>query len=287
MKPAEPSSTGQTHPMNTVAEVMRPALTTVETSGHLAAAAYLMNRANQSALIVVDEAERPIAIITEADLMRAVAHGADTSQARIASWMNRNPKIVEPSTVMSEAIRIMVDTGNRHLPVVSHNRVVGIVAINDIVSAVEHSIRLSSAVVLVSDLARSLEFYQPLIRYPVTVRDADAALLAGPFGSQLYLRQVGDEAIGRREGVGVQAVSWTAGGRDDLDRCKELLEKCGGYVGLDTRKGITILEGRDPDGLPVLIAYPGPDEAPRDFISPVIRGSNLRGESEDTSGIDR
>jgi CBS domain-containing protein len=49
---------------------MRPAATTVETEGHLAAAAYLMNHANQSALCVVDDADRPVALITEADLLR-------------------------------------------------------------------------------------------------------------------------------------------------------------------------------------------------------------------------
>jgi hypothetical protein len=28
-------------------------------------------------------------------------------------------------------------------------------------------------------------------------------------------------------------------------------------------QGFRVLEGRDPDGLPVLISYPGPDQAPR------------------------
>jgi CBS domain-containing protein len=48
--------------------------------GHLAAAAYTMNHANQSALVVVDQADRPVAIITEGDLMRAVAQGAETGR---------------------------------------------------------------------------------------------------------------------------------------------------------------------------------------------------------------
>jgi CBS domain-containing protein len=270
MEPPASAPVGPNDATLTVAEVMRPAVTMVETTSHLAAAAYLMNRADQSALVVVDDAGRPVAIIAEADLMRAVAHGADTSQDRIAEWMNRDPRTVQPSTAMTEAARIMVDTGNRHLPVVSHDRVVGIVAIGDIVSAFEHSVRLASAVVFVSDLARSIGFYQPLLRYPVTVRDVGAALLTGPSGSQLYLREVGDSSIQRSDGVGVQVVSWTAGGRDDLDRCKEMLEERGAYVALDSSEGITLLEGRDPDGLPVIIAYPGPDKARRDMISPRI-----------------
>jgi hypothetical protein len=124
---------------------------------------------------------------------------------------------------------------------------------------------LAAAVVFVSDLARSLGFYQPLLRYPITVSDADAALLTGPTGSQLYLRQSGDRST-RRDGFGVQWVGWTAGDPDDLDRCSEVLKERGGYVGRDTSEGITVLEGRDPDGLPVIIVYPGAEHAPRHAI---------------------
>jgi CBS domain-containing protein len=76
---------------------MRQAATTVETLGHLAVAAYLMNHADQSALVVVDDADRPIGLITDADLMRAVAHGADTGRERISAWMNRDPPTSAPT----------------------------------------------------------------------------------------------------------------------------------------------------------------------------------------------
>ena len=263
-------SAGQQPAASIVADVMRQAATTVETEGHLAAAAYLMNHADQSALVVVDDADRPIALITEADLLRAVAHGADTGQERISHWMDREPPTVSPDTVVMEALQIMVATGTRHLPVVSDDRLVGIVAISDLMGAVVHSVRLAAAVVFVSDLARSLNFYQPLLRYPITVGDADAALLTGPSGSQLYLRQAGDRSM-PRHGFGVQWVAWTAGDAHDLDRCSALLKERGAYVGRDTSEGITSVEGRDPDGLPVIIVYPGAERAPRHMIHDHIR----------------
>jgi CBS domain-containing protein len=256
----------QTGGGHTVAYVMRQAATTVETHSHLAAAAYLMNHANQSALVVVDELERPVAIITEGDLMRAVAQGAETGQARIRDWMNSNPRTVGPDTAVIEATQIMVDTANRHLPVVSDGRVVGIVAISDIVHAIVRSVRLASVVVFVSDLARSLGFYQPLLRYTTIVSDAGAALLTGPDGSQLYLHQVSDGSARRDDGVGVQWAAWTAGDPQDLDRCTEMLKGRSAYVRRDIIEGIDILEGRDPDGLPVLITYPGPDQTQRHVI---------------------
>lgn len=253
---------------HTVASVMRPAATTVEAHGHLAAAAYTMNHADQSALVVVDPADRPVAIITEGDLMRAVAQGSETANARIDHWMNPNPPTVGPDTTVHEAARIMVDTGNRHLPVVSDERVVGVVAISDIVHAIVRSVQLASVVLFVSDLPRSLGFYQPLLNYSIVASDADAALLTGPDGSQLYLRQVGDRSTQPNDGVGVQLVAWTAGGPDDLDRCTKLLQERGAYEHRDTNEGITRLVGRDPDGLPVLITYPGPDQAPRHLLNP-------------------
>jgi CBS domain-containing protein len=267
MKRQQSGPERQTGGGRTAASVMRPAVTMVETHDHLAAAAYMMNHASQSALVVVDEQERPAAIITEADLLRAVAHGADTGQAYVEDWMNHNPPTVHPDTTVTEAARIMLDSGSRHLPVVSDGRVVGIVAIGDIVPVLVGSVRLASAVVFVSDLARSLGFYQPLLEYTITASDAGAALLAGPDGSQLYLHQVSEEAMRPTGGLGVQWVAWTAGGEDDLDRCSELLTARGAYVGRDVIEGISIVEGRDPDGLPVLITYPGPDQAPRHLIN--------------------
>jgi CBS domain-containing protein len=261
---------GQVRAGRTVADVMRPAATTVETNSHLAAAAYLMYHANQSALVVVDTGDRPAAIITENDLLRAVAHGADTEHTVIRDWMNRNPQTVDPDTAVTEAAQIMFDRAERHLPVVSDGRVVGVVAVSDIFDALVGSIRLASVVVFVSDLNRSLAFYQSLLRYTITVSDAEAALLAGPNGSQLYLREVGGDPMRLTDGVGPQLVAWTAGGPDDLDRCAKLLQERGAYERRDTSEGFTRLEGRDPDGLPVLITYPGPDRAPRHLISPRI-----------------
>jgi len=265
MEPPVSEFAGQRPPANTVADVMRPAATTVETQGHLAAAAYLMNHADQGALVVLDDANGPVALITEADLLRAVAHGADTGRERIVDWMTHNPPTVSPDTVVMEAMQRMVATGTRHLPVVSEGRLVGIVASSDLMDALAHSVKLCAAVVSVTDLARSLSFYEQLFRLPITASDADAALLTGPNGSQLYLRQTGDRSP-RGDGYGVQWVGWTAGDPEDLDRCSDLLKERGAYVSRDTTEGITLLEGRDPDGIPVIIVYPGAEHAPRHFI---------------------
>lgn len=267
MEPQESERQRNAGAAYTVADVMRPAVTTVETDGHLAAAAYLMNHADQSALVVVDHADRPVAMITEGDLLRAVAHGAETGRDRIDDWMNRDPPTIGPDVAASVAAQIMVEMANRHMPVVSDDRLVGVVALSDLVDALVHGVRLASVVVFVSDLTRSLAFYQPLLRYRFTASEVGSALLTGPDGSELYLHQASDSSGRRSEDYGFRYVAWTAGDPDDLDRCTEVLTDRDAYVGRGTSDGIDTLEGRDPDGLPVLISYPGPDTTPRRHLS--------------------
>ena len=50
----------------TVGQVMRPATTTVEQHGHLAAAAYVMKHAGDTAVVITtgDESRSPIGVIT-------------------------------------------------------------------------------------------------------------------------------------------------------------------------------------------------------------------------------
>ncbi len=64
----KPSMHRPLHAPATAADVMRPALTTIEPRGHVAAAAYLMKHAGVTALVVVDDdqAKQPVGIITEA-----------------------------------------------------------------------------------------------------------------------------------------------------------------------------------------------------------------------------
>ena len=116
-----------------VGEVMRSATTSVETSAHLAAAAYLMKRSGDSALVVTtDDAERrPLAIVTEADIAEAVADGRDLEETRITDLRSVPPATVEAGVPVVEAARTMLLHRIRHLPVVDGGRLVGIIDMSD------------------------------------------------------------------------------------------------------------------------------------------------------------
>jgi CBS domain-containing protein len=121
----------------TVADIMRPPVTTtVQQNDHVAAAAFLMKRSDASALVVLDsQTEQPIGIITEADITRAVADGKDLNEARIRQLMTSGPATIDPGTSIREAARAMTSGRFRHLPVVSDAGVIGMIDITDVCRA--------------------------------------------------------------------------------------------------------------------------------------------------------
>jgi CBS domain-containing protein len=118
----------------TVREIMRPAVTSVERTAHLAAAAYLMKHGNDSALVVVnnDDEMAPVAILTDTDIAHAVADERDLNSVRISDLVDRQPTTVAPDASLREAAELMVDNRFRHLPVVEAGKLVGMVDIADI-----------------------------------------------------------------------------------------------------------------------------------------------------------
>jgi catechol 2,3-dioxygenase-like lactoylglutathione lyase family enzyme len=123
-------------------------------------------------------------------------------------------------------------------------------------------VRLGSAVMFVQDLDRSMSFYTEVLALEEADRSATAALLVSASGAQLILRAMGPGAAHPLGGVGVQYVVWTAAGPADLDRSERALKSHSAHEQTRSSAGVTVVEGRDPDDIPVLIVYPGPDQAP-------------------------
>jgi len=125
-----------------------------------------------------------------------------------------------------------------------------------------HGARLDSVVMFVHDLNRSVSFYSDVLRLHVADRSATAALLIGAKRSQLILRAMGRGAEHALGGVGVQYVIWTADDPDDLTRCEKVLKDRSAWRDTRTTGHVTVVEGKDPDDIAVMIVYPGPDQAP-------------------------
>ena len=81
--------------------------------------------------VLVMEGDRLEGILTERDILKAVARGVAES-ARVRDWMTSDPETVESSDETGHAAALMIYGGFRHLPVADGGAVVGIVSIRDL-----------------------------------------------------------------------------------------------------------------------------------------------------------
>jgi CBS domain-containing protein len=114
-----------------VAEIMKRDILTVEPSDSIGEAAEKMTERGVGAVVVTDFG-RIIGILTERDILKAVAYRTHSSEARVRQWMTPDPILVAPDTDAAEAAHIMLENNFRHLPVVDSERPVGIVSLRDV-----------------------------------------------------------------------------------------------------------------------------------------------------------
>jgi len=84
--------------------------------------------------LLVFTGERLLGIVTERDVLRAVARGS--LGARVDELMTRHPETIEPSDTLEHAAVLMLHGGFRHLPVAEGPRVVGMLSMRDLVMLV-------------------------------------------------------------------------------------------------------------------------------------------------------
>ena len=94
----------------------------------------LMKEGKVGSIIIMDQNNKPVGIITERDIVRrAVSDCKDPSITKATEIMS-NPLItVEKDTYLYEAAKKMVKNNIRRLPVVKNNTLVGIVTVTDII----------------------------------------------------------------------------------------------------------------------------------------------------------
>jgi CBS domain-containing protein len=118
--------------MTTVGDAMTKDVLTVDATASIGEAAEKMQEANVGAVIVVEDFVRIVGIITERDLMRAVAQRARAAEARVRQWMTEDPVTIDPELSVGDALEIMFNRHFRHLPVVKDGRPLGIVSLRDL-----------------------------------------------------------------------------------------------------------------------------------------------------------
>ena len=114
-----------------VSEIMTKATVTDAAQDTLAEAAARMWNAQTGSLLVM-EGEHLVGIVTERDVLRAIAHGMDPNQVPVKDLMRTDVITVGPQTTLKEAAKLMATKWIRHLPVVEGSHVVGILSQRDL-----------------------------------------------------------------------------------------------------------------------------------------------------------
>lgn len=122
--------------MSTVGEHMNRNVTTARPDDTLEQAAQSMVERNVGAAVVVIQSH-VVGIISERDVMKAVARGLVPWNTHLEDIMTKDPLVATPASSISEAVSLMLDHGFRHLPVVEEGKLVGIVSARHLLRAQE------------------------------------------------------------------------------------------------------------------------------------------------------
>lgn len=114
-----------------VASVMRRTTVSVQPDTTLRELAEILVR-EEIGCVVVRGADEPAGLVSERDLVRAIADDADLDGDRASDVMAYEIVSLAPDQPLAEAARTMLDGGIRHLPVLDGHTVVGIVSMRDV-----------------------------------------------------------------------------------------------------------------------------------------------------------
>ncbi len=135
----------------TVADIMSRPVVTARADETVSAAADRMRAQSVGSVVVID-GDKPVGILTERDLVRLAAAGADTG-ASVSEWMTGEPDSVAPDAEVSSAFASLSEHGYRHIPVVDDGRLVGIVSMRDLMRIAQ----IQPAASLAHEVPRGLE----------------------------------------------------------------------------------------------------------------------------------
>ncbi len=96
--------------------------------------AYKMREHGIGSVVIVNEKDEPIGIVTERDLViKVVSQGKNPDEVIARDIMSQPVITVEEDMEVNEAVKLMVDKGIRRLPIVDDNgKLIGIVTMQDI-----------------------------------------------------------------------------------------------------------------------------------------------------------
>ena len=116
-----------------VREAMSPQVLTIGPHHTLREAAQRMAERKVGAAVVVDPDGEGAGILTERDVLRSVAQGENPDTEHAADHLTPDIVYAAPDWGLDQAAAAMLTGGFRHLVVLEHSEVIGILSVRDIV----------------------------------------------------------------------------------------------------------------------------------------------------------
>ena len=95
----------------------------------------LLAQYNIGALVVVAETNRPVGILSERDITRALARDENILSRWVSELMTKNVITGLPQDDIISVANTMTEKRIRHIPIVEQGKLVGIISIGDVVKA--------------------------------------------------------------------------------------------------------------------------------------------------------
>ena len=119
-----------------VEDLMSSPPVTCPADASLSEATVLMDH-RQIGSVVITERDAVVGILTERDLMRATATAIDPRAESVRRWMTADPDVVGVHDRVDAAWSGLTHHHYRHLPVVDHGDLVGVVSLRDLLSVAQ------------------------------------------------------------------------------------------------------------------------------------------------------
>lgn len=116
-----------------IKDLVKKEVLTIESSATLMDAAEKMARLNVGLLVVVDKRGEPIGVISERDVVKAVADRLPLV-AEVGELAAKNIITIEADADVYQAAKLMRENWVRHLAVVEGGRIIGVISIRDLLA---------------------------------------------------------------------------------------------------------------------------------------------------------
>jgi CBS domain-containing protein len=113
----------------------RKGVITIAPEETLQTAAALLTQHTIGAVVVVNEAQKVVGILSERDIIRTISHHEQPLNQTVEAVMTQNVITGTPEDDIYSVAHLMTEHRFRHLPIVEDEQLIGMISIGDIMKA--------------------------------------------------------------------------------------------------------------------------------------------------------